>query len=367
MIGTLISLMVVLIIAAWAAYEYSKGTFLRAFAMIIVFICASSVAFNYFETLANIFIGRGGVSKFPAMADWAQMLSFLLLFVLCTAILQTILLQLTKEPVNFGIMTERVGRITCGVVGGLILAGSLITAADMAAIPSKYPYQRFDEEKPNAEKPNKVFLNADGFVTGWFSLISKGCLSGKTSFASVHPSLINEIYLNRFGVDNKLPLAVSKSPIAFPKKNIIHLIDGPLERAEEPDNPIKAERGHKLAVIRTGIIFRIMTKYKGAFTPSQLRVVCKRKGYAKEMTTGKGKNIYPIGYLNAKGQIEVTQLNRPIQLKKEEDSEEDIIWFDFVFEVPDDYSPVLIGFKQNIIAQIPSEKQSKPDSRNDTL
>ena len=42
------SLAVVLIILGCAAYQYFKGTFVRAFATIIIAICASVAAFAFF-------------------------------------------------------------------------------------------------------------------------------------------------------------------------------------------------------------------------------------------------------------------------------------------------------------------------------
>ncbi len=72
----LASLSVVLIILGCAAYQYFKGTFVRAFATIIIAVCASIAAFGFFEVLANVFISRGADSRFLSLVPWAQMLCF---------------------------------------------------------------------------------------------------------------------------------------------------------------------------------------------------------------------------------------------------------------------------------------------------
>jgi hypothetical protein len=186
------SLLVVLIILGCVAYQYLKGTLVKSFVVVITSICASVVAFGYFELLANVFISR------EILVPWAYSLSFALLFILAFAVLQTIAAQLTRGPIDLGLLPERIGRVVCGIFLGLIVSGLLLTAAAMAPIPAKYPYQRFDETIPDFEKnPSKVLLNADGFATGWFSIISSGSFSGKRSFAALHPAFLDQLFLNR--------------------------------------------------------------------------------------------------------------------------------------------------------------------------
>lgn len=190
-------LAVMLIILGCAAYQYLKGTLVKSFAMIIVTVCASVVAFGYFELLADVFVSRSDNSRFASVIPWAQPLSFVLLFVLAFAILQTIVTQLLSKPVDLGFLPERIGRVVCGVFLGLILSGLLLTTLAMAPLPNKYPYQRFDADRPLAERPSNVFLNTDGFATGWFGMLSNGSFSGKRSFATLHPAFVDEAFLNR--------------------------------------------------------------------------------------------------------------------------------------------------------------------------
>jgi len=187
------SLLVVLIILGCVAYQYLKGTLVKSFVVLITSICASVVAFGYFELLANVFISR------EIFVLWAYPLSFALLFILAFAVLQTIAAQLTRRPIDLGLLPERIGRVVCGIFLGLIVSGLLLTAAAMAPISPKYPYQRFDETSPDTENPvgKALKLNADGFVTRWFSIISGGSFSGKRSFATLHPAFLDQLFLNR--------------------------------------------------------------------------------------------------------------------------------------------------------------------------
>jgi hypothetical protein len=75
-----------------------------------------------------------------------------------------------------------------------------------------------------------------------------------------------------------------------------------------------------------------------------VRLICKQKDDAKEPFTGKGRNVYPIGYFKVPALLERKRLNEPMEAKST----------DFAFEVPEDFVPVLIEFKQNNIAQVPA-------------
>jgi hypothetical protein len=200
------SLLVVLIILGCAAYQYMKGTFVKSFAVIVITICASVVAFGYFEVLANAFFINRNI-----LVSWAKPLSFVLLFVLAFAVLQTIAAQLTRRQINLGLWPERVGRVICGIFLGLIASGILLIAIAMAPVSARYPYRRFDEINPDAENPSRVLLNADGFAAGWFSIISNGSFSGKRSFTASHPAFLNQLYLSKLAVPTRPTLPPTKT------------------------------------------------------------------------------------------------------------------------------------------------------------
>lgn len=348
----MIGLAVVLVtILGCAAFQCFKGTIVRAFATTIVAICASIVAFGYFEVLANIFINR-----FPSLMPWAHSLSFALLFIVAFAVLQTAAAQLTRQPVDLGFLPERIGRVICGIFLGLILSGLLLTTAAMAPLPNNYPYQRFDERDPSAQRPNKVFLNADGFATGWFSLVSRGSLRAirnPRSFAVLHPAFLDQIFLNRHNDSGNIPLLTSAESIDVQKKDSVWYVPPATVFNDADANPMTPKSGHRPIVVRMGIR-KNSIKDAGKFTPAQLRLICKEKNYAKEPLVGKGINVYPIGYISGKNQIQTKKLNEPIMVVRDDFAgQETRKYIDFVFEVPDDYTPVLLEFKLNNVVEVP--------------
>lgn len=338
------SLLVVLIILGCVAYQYLKGKLVKSFVVVITSICASVVAFSYFELLANVVAGYS-----PSLALWAQPLSFVLLFILAFAILQTIVAQLTRSSIDFGLLPERIGRIVCGIFLGLIVSGLLLTAAAMAPIPAKYPYQRFDAARPDAEKPNKVLFNADGFATGWFSIVSSGSFSGERSFAILHPDFLDQLFLNRHEIADGVPIITSSDAIKIPEKKAVW--PAPEGLKDSNGRPVLPKSGHNLTIVRVGITIKA-TKDGGTFTSSQLRLICKQKSDDKDPLAGKGKNIYPVGYLKTADQLQMKKLTDHIKIERSafKGGVRDI---DFVFYVPDAFVPVLVEFKQNSINQLP--------------
>ena len=338
------SLLVVVIIAGCAAYQYLKGTLVKSFAAVITAVCAGTVAFGYFEASANVIINRGNESLTP----WAQSLCFILLFVLTFAVLQIIAAQLTRHKVELPLLAERIGRSVCGVLLGLIIAGTLLTALAMAPLQNNWPYQRFDASRPDAEKPNTTLFNADGFTAGWFSIISSGSFSGKTSFAAVHPDFINQMFLNRHNTTDKIPTVTGSEAIETPKKAGVW--PSPEDLKDSKGKPVPSKSNYNLTIVRVGLKKKTI-KEAGVFTLSQLRLVCKEKSDAQNPLSGKGKNIYPIGYLKTANQLQIKQLNDQIEIESA-DFKGRTRWIDFAFYVPNGFQPTLVEFKQNNIVQV---------------
>lgn len=343
------TLIILLIIAGCTVYQYLKGTFVRAFATIIVTVCASVVAFGYFETLAGMLVGRGTGAELSALAIWAQPLCFVLLFVLTFAILQTALIFLTRQPVDLGVLPERIGRIVCGIFLGFILSGNLLTALALAPLPNKYPYQRFDDRSPDAERPSKALLNADDFATGWFGMLSNGSFSAianKKSFAALHPAFLDQVFLNRHAVANEVTTITSSQAIEVPSENASWYASEDIKDSD--GNPLQRS-GYDVVIVRVGIKKVAMRQVK-SFTPSQLRLICKPKGDTDRLI-GAGKNAYPIGYLIAQNQMQKSRLNDIIAAGRLE-SDERAGWIDFGFYVPEGFVPVLVEFRLNSITEV---------------
>jgi hypothetical protein len=241
----------------------------------------------------------------------------------------------------------------------------------MAPLSKKYrsifSYQRFDGRR------SKVLLNADGFATGLFSIISRGSLSGKRSFATIHPDFLDQVHLNR--QISGTSILTSKSPaISVPSKQAVWPATeslreqvGQIVSELNRQGKLKDELTDKLismplissdyqpTIVRVGIKrSALSTKDKingGAFVLPQLRLICKQQGYGEDPLAGAGINIYPIGHLKAADRIQVSTEIKIDSTNDFKDSAKEK-WIDFVFCVPRDYVPVLVEFKQNSIVEI---------------
>jgi hypothetical protein len=347
----MVNLVVLLIVAGCVAFQLLKGTFFNALATFIVALCASIVAFAYFEILANVIIG------YEILIPWAQTLSFALLFILAFAVLQTLATQLSRQPVDLGLLPERIGCVVSGILLGLVLSSLLITALAMAPIPNNYPYQRFDQRSPDAERPNTIFFNSDALASGLFSTVSKGSLSGKRSFAALHPAFLDQLFLNRHNIAQNVPIITTSPAIQVPAKQAAW--SAPEGIKDTDDNPISPKSDHVLMFVRVGFNKAALGD-AGNFTPAQLRLICKPQSDVKDPLAGKGKNIYPIGYLAAGNTIQIKRLNEVIKLTRDdfpENAREK--WIDFAFNVPSADVPVLLEFKQNCIVQVPERKKDE--------
>jgi hypothetical protein len=370
------SLAVVLIILGCAAIQFFKGTVVRAFATAIAVICAGMVAFGFFEVLANVFISRGDNSRFVSLVPWAQTLCFLLLFVLTFAILQTGVTFLTRHPVDLGFLPERIGRVVCGLITGLLASGLLVTAFEMAPLPLSYPYERFDPVQLDVKRPKGVLLNVNGLTTGLFGFLSNGSFSGKRSFAALHPDYLDQLFLNRLLATGEVGIVSSTAPaIEVPKpavwpasQAIAQQVDafvGELrtrggkiaidQGGASVSLPVSPESGYIPTIVRVGIkkmaIKGTADLSGGAFTPSQLRVICKRKGYGSDPLVGDGINVYPIGYLAAADKL---QISPKIEVGSSDfEQSAGAKYIDLVFCVPNGFEPVLVQLKLNSVVEIP--------------
>ena len=374
------SLIVVIIVLGCAALQYFKGTFIRAVATIFIAISAGIVAFGFFEPLANIIISRSSSGSFLAIAPWAQPICFILLFIIVFGALQTGMIYLTLDkPVDLGFIPERIGRVVCGIILGFLVSGFLLTVLGMAPLPKKYPYQRFDGKR------KKVLLNADGFATGLFSVVSKGSLSGKRSFAAIHPNFIDQIHLNRSVSDTSIltgktpaiSLPKPTEPAVWPAPNnlneqiskIVSDLNRQSRIKDDSNNktlpmPELISNDYQAKIVRIGINSNALRSQQkinaGTFQLSQIRLICKREGFNGNPLAGAGINVYPIGHLKAAGQI---QTSTEIILKSSDHFKNNAKekWIDFVFCIPRDYVPVLVEFKQNNILEIPSRSVVNAD------
>jgi hypothetical protein len=346
------SIAILLIMAGCAAVMFLKGTFIRAFAVFMAALSAAIVAFAYFELLAGFLDFLGG---------WAQSGSFILLFVVAFVVLMAVITLLTLLPVDFGLNPERAGRIVFGLLLGFVISGVLLTAAAIAPLSNTFPYQRFDPAKPVVQSPSKPLLNPDGFVTRWFSIISSGSLAGAKSFAVLHAGFLDQVYLDRLMTDKEVSAMAEPGTIELPAKAAAWPAPDGLK--DNTGAPLSSKAGYDLIIVRIGITARVLKK-GGPFTTGQLRLICKNKE-EKQRFKGSAEIVYPLGYLKNAGQVQLKSPADVISVTSQ-DVKEGAKQIDFVFDVPKDSTPVAVGFKGNIIAEVPAlvtaEEAPKPAS-----
>lgn len=335
-------LIVAVMVLGCAAFQYFKGTLLRAFAAIIAAICASVIAFGYFEAAAGILIGR------EFMTPWAHAVCFAVLFILSFAVLNTAAIKLTDQQTDMGFLPEHIGRAVCGAFTGLILSGLFITALAIAPLGNDKPYQRFDSKNPDPQASSGSFISTDSFAVGFFSMISRGSLSGSKSFAVLHPDFLDQIFLNRHSISKKIPATTIPEAIEMPAKTAVW----PAELKDQDGKQVPSKPGYDLMIVRTGINKKNIIKQDFAFTLSQLRVVCKKAEDAQYPLTGKGINAYSIGYMKTTARLQLAPMDEEIRLTRD-DFDEKVKWIDFAFYIPSGYIPVIAELKQNGIALTP--------------
>jgi hypothetical protein len=355
------SLLILLIIGGFAAYQYFKGNFVRSFMTLIIIVLSSVPAFAFFEYVSSFIIGRDGGGKMARLAPIAQPLCFLVIFGLCLLILQSVLNVLLKEKINLGVIAERVGSVVCGILSGLFLSGVILTLLVMSPLPEKYPYERFLPTNPALDNPKKVLLNADGFAVGWFNIFSKGSMSGKRSFSVLHPNFLDITYLNRLAKSKKVSITMSgaKPVIEVPKENGIW--PAPKGLKDTSGKAIGQKGDSVLTIVRVGLR-KSITQPNGTFTPLQLRLICKEITKIKNPYKGRAIVVYPIGYLKTAEQLEPKSLNSIIKLKPD-DFDGTVKWVDFVYFVPAETVPILLEFKANVVLELsaPVDAQEAPE------
>jgi hypothetical protein len=344
------SIVILLIMAGCAAVMFLKGTFLRAFAAFMAALSAGIVAFAYFELLAGFL---------DFLGTWAQSGSFLLLFIVAFIALLAAIIPLTRQPVDFGLNPERAGRIVFGLLAGFIISGLVLTAGAIAPLSNTFPYQRFDPAKPDIQSPGKPLLNPDGFITRWFGIISSGSLGGSKSFAVLHADFLDQVYLDRLMTDKDVSAMAEPGAIELPAKAAAW--PSPDGLKDNTGAPLSSKTGYDLIMVRIGITARALKK-GGSFTTGQLRLICKNKE-EKQRFKGSAVIVYPLGYLKSANQL---QLKSPAELIAitANDVKTGTKSIDFAFYVPNGFSPVAVGFKGNIIAEVPAivtaEEAPKP-------
>jgi len=345
--------LVILAILGCAAYHYFRGGIIKSFAMIIITISSSIIAFGFFEALASLFISRAGV-KAPALAQWSFALSFILIYTLSFSLQQALIAQFTKKPAELGDLAEKILRPVLGAIFGFLLSGVILTALAMAPLPTKYSYERFDKNNITPARPKKSLFNSDGFIVNIFSVLSRGAFNSEKNFASIHPNFLDQVFINKLAVSEKIPIVSIENEISLPLESPVWFASKDLK--DEKGNPIAASGDNDLIAIRLGFKKPADMRSSNIFLAGQIRLVCKPENEAKEFSSS-AKNIYPVAFIKTASLAQKLKLKDQFEIKWDEFTDKlpdgSGKWIDFLFELPKKYTPMAVEFRQNSFVKAP--------------
>lgn len=334
------SIIVLVIMAGCAAALFLKGNFVRAFATFMAALCADIVAFGWFDQLSGMLI------KNDVLPNWAQAVCFIALFVIAFAILMTLVIMLTRAPIDLGTMPEQAGRIICGLLLGYILSGTLLAICDIAPLSAGFPYQRLDASRPDMEKPSKPILNPDGFIMGLFGITSSGSLAGSQSFADLHPDFLNQLFLNRILANKKVSIRTEQGTIETPSKAAAWPAANLKDSA---GNALPVKPGFDLINVRIGFTNKLL-RAGSSFTTGQVQLLCESKGEKQPLRAG-ARRVYPLGYIKTPGRISQKGHSDTISLQQS-DFQTGTKFIDFAFYIPSNTEPAAIIFKSSDVALV---------------
>jgi hypothetical protein len=331
---------VIIVLIGTLAFFHLKCSFMRSLATVWSALLAMIITFSYYEILAEQFISRGYA------VQWIQFGCFLVIYIISFAVLRSVSEILIGANIDLGDMVKIPTAIICGLITGFIFSGMLLVALGLLPMHGKLFYSRFDPKAAvNPEDPKKPVLNADGFVSGFYSWISSGALCTDTSFGVLHADYLTQIHLNKLKAAEVLPVC-GRDAISF--------------ASAKTQKPIRQVENGKYTVIRIGIDTRKInsggasgTLGKVDFFPAQIRMITKDSGVTGNLMAGSGKVFYPVGIW--KDQLQETPLGEIIPQDSLE-SEDRKLWLDLAFEIPEGQVPVLLQFKQNAMVKVPSIK-----------
>jgi hypothetical protein len=323
------------------AVFYLKCEVLTSITTLLSALFGIVAALGYHEVLGSFILSKGYGQEH---AYWA---SALILFVVVFAVLRTAAIQILNPKIEFSPIIKQVTSIVCGGLCGLLISGMLLIVLAMSPASGSLSYSRYNlAGAVNPDKPAPLLINADGWVSGLFSWISRGSLSGTSSYALYHPDPLNQIHLNR--AKGAFPIA-GKQALKLPGKNYIRQKD-----ITDTDNISKP-----MVVVRMGFNQQLFksggaANAEGNLTLAlgQVRMICGTKGDTEG--TGVGTPVYPAGFV-VKNKVEEKKLGEVITLDRKEAQDlryGNFVWKDIAFQVPSGLTPKMLNYKYNVFFKL---------------
>ena len=184
-------ILAIILVAAIAFFQVIQGIF-SALIMTILSVLCALVAFNYYESLAQVIRGWGLASTY------VYAVSLMGIFFVSLLALRILFDRLFLENMTFGIWTDRIGGGALGIITGMVLVGMMTLAMQMLPWDASIlGYKPYDDSLQQAR--SLAPFKSDQFVLGMVDFLSgpAGSMGGDKQFTQVHPDYLLELQANR--------------------------------------------------------------------------------------------------------------------------------------------------------------------------
>jgi hypothetical protein len=358
----LLGIVVLLLVGAIAYFHYVQGLFSATLSAICA-IFAAVISLSYTENIIAALL-KG------AMANYAQSMVMVVLFVASYVILRQLFDRLVPGNMTFPLYVDRVGGAVMGVIAGLFTMGVLVMAAGSlpfgasvggyaryqlgdrnnltipgkrsqvdTAVENEIKDNQLDEQKfaLDPKKRTGLLLPVDDLVVGAVNTLSTGALSNDHPLAAMHPDWPTELFGQRAGVEvgtkhvllNLPGLEMVNLKDVF-KLDSVMQFDGELKEVRE--TPLVSEKGEVLKPTGDEILLVTRIQFTDTATdedtkvrvsPASVRLV----GYETKGGSAVYQNFHPIGTLEG---TNVLLRNKPDDFLEINGGKS----VDFVFKIP---------------------------------
>ena len=360
MLLSLGSTLVILLITASLAMR--KGLYRTT----ILFFCCligAVVAFAFYENFWALL-------SHPFLQRFGEGLSLMLIFLLVALTLDLLSEQVLTGNMRLSPVVDAVGGGIVGFWTAMLVVGVLCVSIQMLPWQrSAMGFERIYRDKKHRERTRGLLLRPDAFAVGLVGYLSDHIFSGKNSFRSVHPDLLEEVARSNLRVQAEsrrmVPPDIETAP-SFDVITLVQISDPALDSAK----PVKDENGdYKIVIQKRGKVpddgnryLVARSKLRGEvadlednwhrFTPQQVRMV-------GTMPNGRVKQYYVAGYREPRlmETIGLVSREQPIMIKGRGEHT-----FDLLFEVPDDFTPSFVEYKRLGRAEVRGGKINAKDT-----
>ncbi|MFH1419040.1 MAG: CvpA family protein [Planctomycetota bacterium] len=369
-------LMVILVAAFWV-YQ----GFFSSLIMFLDTVVACMIAFGFYEPLHAVWADS------EAMQGIGRPVALMLIFVATLVVLRVATDKIVPDGVSLQLETDRTLGGVCGFFTGMILVGTGLVAVQMLPTgPSVLGYSRFVADAEGRTVKKGLGFRSDEFTVGMVNMLSAGGFGGGNPFGQAKPGLLDELYARRavpqVGARVRVPEDCLRVIAYWEASQINELRQRMLGAELKRDfTPVSAEGFNKFLVCRVQLNPSAAAKedQKIRFRVPQFRVV-------GPPPAGAGESEQPTELILACGMSDVYthkglelaniapgQANKLVRFSPETDL---ILGpeiaksiqqggkgyeFDVVFEVPQDFVPWHIAFKDGAVAEI-TRKMSRKES-----